>query len=86
MASTFEQVADILADHCSTPRAQITPESHILDDLAIDSLDFLDSAYALDKHFGVRLPIERFANDDLWEVGKVSAAIDELLAAKGRAA
>lgn len=82
MASTFEQVADILAEHCSTPRAMIKPESHILDDLAIDSLDFFDSAFALDKHFGIKLPLAAFANDDLWEVGKVSAAIDQLLASK----
>jgi acyl carrier protein len=83
MASTFDQVADVLADHCSIPRAQMTPESHILDDLQIDSLDFLDSAYALDKRFGVKLPIERFADDDLWTLGKLSAAIDALLAEKG---
>ena len=33
----------------------ITPESHTIDDLALDSLDFLDIVFAIDKEFGIKL-------------------------------
>ena len=47
MSSTFDQVADIIAETCDIPRDTITPESHAIDDLGIDSLDFLDIAFAI---------------------------------------
>src|SRR5205807_893971 len=42
MTATFDQVANIIAETCDIPRDTITPESHAIDDLGIDSLDFLD--------------------------------------------
>jgi acyl carrier protein len=70
MSSTFDQVATIIAETCDIPRDTITPESHAIDDLGIDSLDFLDIAFAIDKAFGIVLK-------------NLSARIDELVAAKG---
>lgn len=80
MRTTFDRVADVIAESASIDRALIKPESHILDDLAIDSLDFLDSVHALDKEFGVKLPIERFNDDELMELPKLVRCIDELMA------
>ena len=39
MSKTFDTVADIIADTCDIDRDTITPESHVIDDLGIDSLD-----------------------------------------------
>ncbi len=61
MSSTFDQVATIIAETCDIPRDTITPESHAIDDLGIDSLDFLDIAFAIDKAFGIKLPLENSA-------------------------
>ena len=44
MSSTFETVAGIISETADIPRDQITPESHAIDDLGIDSLAFLDIA------------------------------------------
>ncbi|HEV7283258.1 MAG TPA: acyl carrier protein, partial [Kaistia sp.] len=41
MSSTFDVVADVIAQTSEIPREKITPESHAIDDLGIDSLDFL---------------------------------------------
>ena len=46
MATTFENVADIIADTSEIDRDAITPDSHTIDDLGIDSLDFLDIVFA----------------------------------------
>src|SRR5689334_10926818 len=45
MASTFETVAGIIAETSDIEREKITPDSHAINDLGIDSLDFLDVAF-----------------------------------------
>ena len=51
MSATFETVANIISETCDIPRDKIKPESHAINDLGIDSLDFLDIAFAIDKTF-----------------------------------
>jgi acyl carrier protein len=91
MASTFDTVAGIISDICGIDRDTITPDSHAIDDLGIDSLDFLDVAFAIDKAFAIKLPLEQWTQDV--NGGKVPseryfvlkglcANIDELVAAK----
>jgi acyl carrier protein len=63
MSSTFETVAGIIADTADIPRDKITPESHAIDDLGIDSLAFLDIAFAIDKAFGIKLPLEQWTQE-----------------------
>ena len=91
MASTFEQVADIIADTCDIDRDKITPESHAINDLGIDSLDFLDIAFAIDKAFGIKMPLEQWtqevndgkvSTEEYFVLGNLCANIDRLVAAK----
>src|SRR5690242_1341884 len=90
-SSTFETVAGIISDTCDIPREKITPESHAINDLGIDSLDFLDVAFAIDKAFGIKMPLEKWtqevnegkASSDRYFVLKdLCANIDSLIAAK----
>jgi len=92
MASTFETVADIISEICDIPRENISPESHVIDDLGIDSLDFLDVAFAIDQAFGIKMPLEKWVQeindgkattDQYFVLEKLCARIDELIAAKG---
>ena len=91
MASTFEQVADIIADTCDIERDRITPESHAIKDLGIDSLDFLDIAFAIDKAFGIKMPLEQWtqevnegkvSSDQYFVLQHLCENIDKLVAAK----
>lgn len=63
MASTFDTVADIISEICGIDRETITPQSHAIDDLGIDSLDFLDVAFAIDKAFAIKLPLEQWTQE-----------------------
>jgi acyl carrier protein len=63
MSSTFDTVANIIAETCDIPRENIKPESHAIDDLQIDSLDFLDIAFAIDKAFGIKMPLEQWMQE-----------------------
>ena len=93
MPSTFDTVATIIAETCDILRDTITPESHAIDDLGIDSLDFLDSAFAIDKAFGIKLPLEQWTQEvndgkatteQYFVLKNLSSRIDDLVAAKGK--
>jgi acyl carrier protein len=92
MSTTFDKVAEIIAETCDIPRENIKPESHAINDLEIDSLDFLDIAFAIDKAFGIKLPLEQWtqevndgkaSTDQYFVLKNLCERIDELIAAKG---
>jgi acyl carrier protein len=93
--STFDKVADIIADTSEIDRDTITPESHTIDDLGIDSLDFLDIVFAIDKEFGIKVPLEKWtqevndgkvSTEEYFVMKNLCAKIDALVAAKARTA
>ncbi len=93
MPSTFETVANIIAETCDIQRDTIQPDSHAIDDLGIDSLDFLDIAFAIDKAFGIKLPLEQWTQEvndgkatteQYFVLKNLCARIDDLVAAKAK--
>jgi acyl carrier protein len=95
MSKTFDTVANIIAETCDIPRDTIEPQSHAIDDLGIDSLDFLDIAFAIDKAFGIKLPLEQWTQEvndgkatteQYFVLSNLCARIDDLVAAKGATA
>jgi acyl carrier protein len=89
--TTFDKVAAIIADTADMELEKITPESHSINDLGIDSLDFLDIAFAIDKEFGIKLPLEKWTQEvnegkakteDYFVLSALCGKIDELVAAK----
>jgi acyl carrier protein len=84
-------VVNIIAETCDIPRENIKPESHVINDLGIDSLDFLDVAFAIDKTFGIKMPIEQWTQEvtegkatteKYFVLKNLCARIDDLVAAK----
>jgi acyl carrier protein len=91
MASTYETVAGIISDTCDIKPDKITPDSHAINDLGIDSLDFLDVAFAIDKAFGIKMPLEQWTQqvnegkkttDEYFVLKNLCTNIDALVAAK----
>ena len=91
MSSTFDIVAKVIAETSDVPMEAIKPEAHAIDDLGIDSLDFLDIVFALDKKFGIKIPLEAWTQEvnqgkasveDYFILKSLCARIDELVAAK----
>ena len=89
--STFDKVANIISDTSEIPREDITPESHTIDDLGIDSLDFLDIVFAVDKEFGIKIPLEKWtqevndgnaSTEEYFVMKNLCAKIDGLVAEK----
>ena len=93
MSTTFDKVAEIIAETCDIQRENIKPESHAINDLEIDSLDFLDIAFAIDKAFGIKLPLEQWTQEvndgkatteQYFVLKNLCARIDDLVAAKAK--
>jgi acyl carrier protein len=91
VTATFDKVADIIAETSEIDRETIKPESHTIDDLGIDSLDFLDIVFAIDKEFGIKIPLEQWtqevnegkvSTEEYFVLKNLCAKIDELRAAK----
>jgi len=90
-SSAFERIADIIAENSEVPRERITPESHVINDLGIDSLDFLDIVFAIDKAFGIKVPVEAWTQEvnagtapaeQYFVMRHLAERIEELVAAK----
>ena len=91
MSSTFDTVAQVIHETSDIPLADIKPEAHAIDDRGIDSLDFLDIVFALDKKFGIKIPLEQWTQEvnkgnasveDYFVLKNLSDRIDEIVAAK----
>jgi acyl carrier protein len=87
----YDTVADIISDVSSIDRETITPDSHAINDLGIDSLDFLDVTFEIDKRFGIKMPVEQWMEDvnegradaeQFFVMKNLVARIEELIAAK----
>jgi acyl carrier protein len=86
MSSTYDQIANIIAETCDIPRDTIKPESHAIDDLGI--------AFAIDKAFGIKMPLEKWTQEvndgkatteQYFVLQNLADRIDELVAAKNAA-
>lgn len=91
MSDTFQAVAEVIAEVSDIGIDEITPESHTINDLGIDSLDFLDIAYAIDKRFSIKMPVDKWMEeinegkaeaDEFFVMKNLVSRIDELVAAR----
>jgi len=91
VSETFNKVAEIIAETSEIDLETITPDSNTVDDLGIDSLDFLDIVFAIDKEFGIKVPLEQWTQEindgkanaeDYFILKNLCSKIDELRAAK----
>lgn len=55
---TFEDVKAVIAEELEVDEAQITMESHIVDDLGADSLDVVELIMRLEEKFELEIPDE----------------------------
>ena len=91
MDSAFDRIADIIAETSGVDRERIQPDSHVIKDLEIDSLDFLDIVFAIDKAFGIKVPVEQWTQEvnngeapaeQYFVMKNLAKRIEELVAAK----
>lgn len=55
MSDTFEKVKDILVDVLGVEDDEVTEDSNLIDDLAAESIDFVDIAYNIEQEYGQKV-------------------------------
>lgn len=91
MSDVFNSVAEIICDVCSMNAEDIKTESNIVEDLGIDSIDFLDVAYEIEKKYAIKIPVETWMElvntnkaslDDFFVMGALVKNLETLIAAR----
>ena len=76
----FDEVCDIDGD-------ELQPSVNVISDLGVDSIDFLDITYEIDKFFKIKLPVEAWMEqindnkkslEDFFVVEKLVQHIEQL--------
>ena len=90
MSATFDAVAEIIAANTDVSDTDIKPGSHLMRDLGIDSLAFLDLAFEIDQRFSIQMPVEDWMqsvnqgdveSEEFFIVGNLCRHIDRLVSA-----
>lgn len=63
MTGLFNNVVDIIHKISGIDKSTVTLESNLMTDLKIDSLDFLDITYEIDKKYGISIPVEEWVEE-----------------------
>ncbi len=66
----IEKVNEFLIDEFEIEESALDPGAHLIDDLGIESLDFVDIVVSIEKEFGFKVKREEITNvrtlDDLY--------------------
>jgi len=71
VSETFNIVADTITEECGVPRDKVSLDSHVINDLGLDSIAFLDVCYALDVKLNIKIPFDQWVRDV--NAGKINA-------------
>lgn len=71
-----EKIIDLIADKLCKKKEQITPASHLVEDLGADSLDVVELIMAFEDEFGISLPDDEIAK--MKTVGDIVTFINKL--------
>ena len=66
----IEKVNEFLVEEFEIEQSALTPDAHLIDDLGIESLDFVDIVVTIEKEFGFKVKREEITEvrtlDDLY--------------------
>lgn len=68
-------VVKIIADYSGLAEAQITPQSRLLDDLGLDSLDRVEIVMDIEEEFGIEISLNE--EEQLNSVGQLQRIVIE---------
>lgn len=54
----LDDVRDVFVQVCGLEPAELGAETNLIEDVDIDSIDFMDATYEIDQKYGIKLPVE----------------------------
>ncbi len=61
LETIVEEITPIIADVLVMEPEEVMPSSRFFEDLGGESIDFLDLSFRLERHYGVRMPVQAMA-------------------------
>jgi acyl carrier protein len=61
----FKKVQTALVDALGVDEEEVTPQATMVGDLGAESIDFLDIVFKLEKSFGIEIPRQELAPEDI---------------------
>jgi acyl carrier protein len=58
MSDKYEHICNLIARVCDIDKATLKPQVNAVDELGIDSVDWLDIIYEVDREYGIKIPAE----------------------------
>jgi len=80
MRAVFDELAQLVREHLR-PKVQLAPDTQLVADLALDSIQQLDLLVALENHFRVALEID--GDEEIHTLGELAVWIERALTAAG---
>ncbi len=74
----FEEIRDIIVDVVSLPASDVHPDSNLVEDLGLDSLDAMEMTVQLEKRYNVKIK-----DADVMRLKTVQDIVDHLQALRG---
>jgi len=62
----LERIILLVIDHAGVEESEVRPSSRLIEDLGIDSLDFIELLMAIEVEFGIRFPETDEVNDPVY--------------------
>ena len=72
MSNVHEEVKTLISSICGIEEEMIKPETNLIDELSIDSIDFMDVTYEIDKKYKIKLPVADWMTEINAGTAKVS--------------
>lgn len=79
----YHNLITVINEITDIEKSKINWQTNLMTDLSIDSLDFLDITFALDKKYNIHLPVEVWlqdnGNEELFTVINICKEIEKLI-------
>lgn len=83
---TTKRIARVIAEVTLVEEDKINEDSHLFDDLGVESIDFVDIIYNLESEFGIEIPNDALFSDRNFLDEDTGHMADGVLTKEGRAA
>ncbi len=74
------RILQVMSQQLRIPEASLRPEAHFVEDLGIDSVDFIELMMRLEKEFQIKLPDDQIKR--MRSVKDVTSSIEHMVGAQ----
>ncbi len=75
---TREQIVELIRQASDSTKAEIQDADHLINDLGMTSLSYIELIVGLEMEFNIALPDDYLIGDDQQTVGQLVQAVEEL--------